>query len=112
MSKVISKTAIISSISKNMGESVTTRLINDVIDLTVDYIGNELLNNRSVSIRYFGTFAPYKMEGGTIKSIYTGEYMSFEPKVCIKFRPHEVFKVVLSRKSRENLEKESEQLDE
>lgn len=112
MSQIIRKAAIISSISKNMGESVTTRLINDVIDLTIDYIGNELLNNRTVSIRYFGTFTPYKMEGGTVKSVYTGEYIPYEPKIGIKFRPHDVFKVILSRKSRENLEKEREQLDE
>jgi nucleoid DNA-binding protein len=84
MNENIIKNKMISIIHNKLNKEVSKIIINDSINIINDYLAQELIENKSVSIDKFGTLSPYKQ---------------FD-KINIKLRPHFAFKTLIDRKKK------------
>jgi len=98
MGKKINKQKLIDAIYKKLDGVVTKNHIHDVINIVCDWVAEELIANRSVTIKNFGTLSSYIFHGhdavniGTRIREYVPEFWS------VKFRSHHVFKRLVRRR--------------
>jgi len=94
----INKKDLTVNIHKRLGGVVSKNQIYDVITIICDYISEELLENRSVTIKSFGTLSPYVFHGHEGMDISRGEMRYVEEFRSVKFRPHHILLRLVQRK--------------
>jgi nucleoid DNA-binding protein len=73
-------------LDKALGKTIPRMQILDILAIVVEYMVNELENNRDVYLGNFGVFSLTQYNGSRI----------------VKFRPHEAFKEILTKKRKQN----------
>lgn len=59
----------------------------EIVEGILDEIFNALVNGEKVSIRRFGTFEVVRSNRTKGRNLQTGEEISIEPKMVVRFKP-------------------------
>jgi len=101
----IDKKTIVDNIYKHLGKTLSKNQIYDVVTVICDYLSEELIENRSVSIKNFGTLSPYMFHGHEGIDVSSGNMRYVEEFRSVKFRPHHVLWRLVKRKRKKILRK-------
>jgi nucleoid DNA-binding protein len=95
------KKDIVDKVYNKLNGTVSRLIINDVINITYDYICSELEKNRVFSVINFGTFSIFKFQEHDGLDISSGLVHKVSSFHSVKFHPHAIFRMLLSRKRKE-----------
>lgn len=92
------KSDLILKISKKTNKSVPKRLINDIVNIIINYICEEVSANKTISVNKFGTFYQAPTKPRLVWSNFQEKMILSQSKVNVKFEPHTVFSKLLKDK--------------
>jgi nucleoid DNA-binding protein len=98
---IINKNKLINKIYNKIGKAVYKIYINDIINIVCDYISDEIVQDRTFSVRNFGTFSPYRYRGHKAYDVTTGIVRDLSSTNSVKFRSHVGFCKLIKRKKTE-----------
>ena len=85
-------------IHTRVGRAIPYNKIHQVLNVIVDQLALDLSENQTVSVRRFGTLAPYVRQSRIAHNIATGEIRETGITTRVKFHPHESFLSLLQDK--------------
>ena len=96
----IGKKKLIDLLYRRLNRELPKQQISDVIDVICEYLTKEIAENRSVTVRNFGTFSPYLFHGHDGWDFQTNKLCYRKPFRSVKFRSHHVFERLISRRKK------------
>ena len=96
--KKVLKRDIVEKIYQRTNGEIPKAVIHDVVTIAVDYIVNEVKEDRAVSVKYFGTFSPFRFKDRRGMNISTKKLAIVKGFNSLKFRAHSVFNSLLKKK--------------
>lgn len=104
--KTVTKKEIVSVIYKRYGRSLKRSIIRDAINVVCSMLEEDLLEDRSVSVKNFGTFSPYFFHGHIGYNVAHGKMQAVKAFRDIRFHPHATFLRLLELRRKSFLERE------
>jgi nucleoid DNA-binding protein len=92
---------LIKKLNKKIGSTVPYRLLFDIIVIINDYLYEEIINDRSVSIHGLGNFNQIVPKSRKIWSRWQNKYVMSKPTKKLVFRPDQKFKKLIRLKQDE-----------
>lgn len=93
-----SKKLLVNNIYFKLNKSISKKYIHDVVNIISNYISEEICNDRSVSIKNFGTFSPYIFHEHMAYDVCTGMKRFIPAFKSVKFRIHSEFQAILNKR--------------
>lgn len=90
-----------------MNRAIPLEVVQQAVSVVVETIVNELVSDRPVTVRHFGTLSPCTIAGHRAHNVSTGQVTSFPSVRIVKFHPHASLLLLLSRR-RKRFEANSE----
>jgi len=94
----------IPKIAKKLNKKVSTRQLDDILNIINQYLYEEIINNKPIYIDNFGTISQKVSKSRKIWSKFKKAYVLTVPARQLVFRAHSVF-LDLIEKKRKNFEK-------
>jgi len=102
---IINKKKLTANIYKRLSGAISKNQIYDIITVICDYCSDELYNNRSITIKKFGTLSPYLFHGHEGLNIARAEMQYVDEFRTVKFRPHHILRRLVQRKRKKFVRK-------
>lgn len=96
--KIITKANIVKNIYKKLGSAIPYRTIHHSVNIIVDQIIKEIIEDRVISARHFGTISPFLRAGCNASDLITKKVWRIPPMRSVKFYPHESFRLLLKER--------------
>lgn len=89
--KKIGRTDLTKSIYKQLNGAIPYRSIYYAVNVIVQEMAKEIILDRVISVKRFGTLSPYSIPGHLANDIMSGEVREIPTVRSVKFHPHESF---------------------
>lgn len=94
---IVSKVHLARRIKKRFGGQISQRVIIEVINTIIDVMKQELLEDRTISVKNFGTLSPYIYHGHNAFNVVSGEKVYVESFRSVRFHTHAGMRNLMSK---------------
>lgn len=95
----ITKKQLSHKIFEKFGRAIKKRTIHDAVVTVFETIMNDLVSNKTFSVKNFGTLSPYTQSPHNAFNVSTGRIRLTHKKNTIKFQAHTSFTSLIGRRS-------------
>ena len=89
--KKISRADLSKRIYSRLSGAIPYRTVHHAVSIIIEQIAKEIIDDRIVSARRFGTISPYSIPGHLAHNVSSGEVRTLPTIRSVKFHPHESF---------------------
>lgn len=93
--KKISRADLSKRIHLRLSGAIPYRTIAYALNVIIEQMAKEIIEDRIISVRRFGTLSPYSIPGHLAHDLSSGEVRTLPTKRSVKFHPHESFLFLL-----------------
>ena len=96
--KRVTRADLSKRIYERIGKVIRYKSILQILGVIVSQISQDLVENRTISVRRFGTLSPYLRHGHLANDLSQGVVRHLPPRRSVKFHPHQSFLALLEER--------------
>jgi nucleoid DNA-binding protein len=93
--KKISRADLSKRIHSRLSGAIPYRTVAHAVNVIIEQMAKEIIEDRIISARRFGTLSPYSIPGHLAHDLSSGEIRTLPTIRSVKFHPHESFLYLL-----------------
>jgi nucleoid DNA-binding protein len=91
----VSRAELSKRIHSRLGGAIPYRVVHHAVNVIIEQIAKEIVEDRIISARHFGTLSPYSRPGHLAHDLSSGEVRELPTIRSVKFHPHKSFLLLL-----------------